>query len=51
LDFCFSVSRLAAEKISPLVRKMEEESKFDPRVIDALFESGVSIFLSFGLIL
>ncbi|XP_021939648.1 short/branched chain specific acyl-CoA dehydrogenase, mitochondrial isoform X2 [Zootermopsis nevadensis] len=36
-----TISRLAAEKISPLVRKMEEESKFDPRVTDTLFESGL----------
>ena len=39
----FSVARLAQEKISPLVKKMEQESKFDSSVVDALFENGVSI--------
>jgi hypothetical protein len=38
----FSVARLAEEKISPLVKKMEEESKFDSSTIDELFKNGVS---------
>ncbi|KAJ9595411.1 hypothetical protein L9F63_013395 [Diploptera punctata] len=36
-----TVARLAAEKIAPLVRKMEEESKIDPGVIELLFENGL----------
>jgi hypothetical protein len=38
----FSVARLAEEKISPLVKKMEEESKFDSSIIDEFFKNGVS---------
>lgn len=38
----FSVARLAEEKISPLVKKMEQESEFDSSVVDALFKNGVS---------
>jgi hypothetical protein len=52
-----SVSRLAEEKISPLVKKMEQESKFDSSIIDALFKNGVSTdsasilyFFSFNLV-
>jgi hypothetical protein len=45
----FSVARLAAERISPLVKKMEEESKFDPDALDALFKNGVSIYFFFIL--
>jgi len=36
-----TVARLAQEKISPLVKKMEQESKFDSSVVDALFENGI----------
>lgn len=36
-----TVGRLAQEKISPLVKKMEQESKFDSSVVDALFENGI----------
>lgn len=36
-----TVARLAQEKISPLVKKMEQESKFDTSVVDALFENGL----------
>lgn len=36
-----TVARLATEKISPLVRKMDEESMFDPSVIEALFQNGI----------
>jgi hypothetical protein len=39
----FSVARLAQEKVSPLVKKMEQESKFDSSVVNTLFENGVSI--------
>jgi hypothetical protein len=53
----FSVARLAEEKISPLVKKMEQESKFDSSVVDALFKNGVSTdstsilyFFSFSLV-
>jgi len=36
-----TVSRLAHEKISPLVRKMDETSTLDPSVVSALFENGL----------
>ncbi|KAL3864968.1 hypothetical protein ACJMK2_006609 [Sinanodonta woodiana] len=36
-----SVAKLAAEKIKPLVRKMDEESRMDQSVIDALFKNGL----------
>lgn len=36
-----SVSRLAKEKIAPLVKKMDKESKIDQSVLDALFENGL----------
>ncbi|PNF14132.1 hypothetical protein B7P43_G01051 [Cryptotermes secundus] len=36
-----TVSRLAEEKISPLVKKMEQDSKFDSSVVDALFKNGL----------
>lgn len=37
----FTVSRLAQEKIAPLVRKMDEDNEFDPSVIQTLFENGL----------
>ncbi len=37
-DLAAKVSR---EKIAPLVRKMDQESKMDPSIIKALFENGV----------
>ncbi|XP_047000034.1 short/branched chain specific acyl-CoA dehydrogenase, mitochondrial [Schistocerca americana] len=36
-----TVARLAAEKIAPLVKKMDEEHKIDQSVLDALFENGL----------
>lgn len=36
-----TVARIAAEKIQPLVRQMDRESKMDQSVIDALFENGL----------
>lgn len=36
-----TVSRLAAEKIQPLVKEMDAESKMDQSVIDAMFENGL----------
>uniref|UniRef100_A0A1B6JQ28 Short/branched chain specific acyl-CoA dehydrogenase, mitochondrial n=1 Tax=Homalodisca liturata TaxID=320908 RepID=A0A1B6JQ28_9HEMI len=36
-----SVSKLANELISPLVKKMDDDHKFDPKVVDALFENGL----------
>ncbi|ESO86555.1 hypothetical protein LOTGIDRAFT_235352 [Lottia gigantea] len=36
-----TVSRLATEKIKPLVRSMDEKSEMDQSVIDALFENGL----------
>lgn len=38
----FTVARFAAEKIQPLVRKMDAESKMDQSIIDGMFENGVS---------
>lgn len=35
------VSKLASERISPFVKKMDEEGKFDPNVLEALFENGL----------
>ena len=35
------MARLAADKIEPLVRKMEKEGQFDPSVVQVLFENGV----------
>lgn len=34
-------AKVAREKILPLVRKMDQESKLDPSIIKALFENGV----------
>lgn len=42
--FLFSVSKLAAEKIAPLVKKMDEEQKIDDSIRQMLFENGVCIF-------
>ena len=42
------VQRLAQEKIQPLVKKMDNESKMDKSVIDLLFQNGV-INLLFNL--
>lgn len=39
--FCV-VAKLASEKIAPYVKKMDEEGKFHPDVVEALFENGVS---------
>lgn len=36
-----TVARLAAEKIAPLVKKMDEEHKIDQSVLAALFENGL----------
>jgi len=36
-----SVAKLANEVIAPLVRKMDDEHKFDPKVVEALFENGL----------
>ncbi|KAK3599407.1 hypothetical protein CHS0354_036424 [Potamilus streckersoni] len=36
-----SVAKMAAEKIKPLVRKMDEESCMDQSVIDVLFQNGL----------
>ena len=33
---------MATEKIYPLVKKMDEEEKVDPGVLQALFDNGVS---------
>jgi hypothetical protein len=40
--FIFTVARFAAEKIQPLVRQMDAESKMDQSIIDGMFENGVS---------
>ena len=47
-DLAAKVSR---EKIAPLVRKMDQESKMDKSIIKALFENGVSVFQSFRIFL
>ena len=39
-----AVARLASEKIAPLVRKMENDGKIDPGIIQMLFENGVCKF-------
>lgn len=41
LNCLFTVSRLAQEKIAPLVRKMDEDNQLDPSVIQTLFENGL----------
>ncbi|KAJ4435782.1 hypothetical protein ANN_18401, partial [Periplaneta americana] len=37
----FSVARFATEKIAPLVKKMDDESKFEPSIIEGLFQNGI----------
>lgn len=36
-----TVAKLAQEQIAPLVKKMDEEHKFDPSVMKAVFENGL----------
>ncbi|XP_039965631.1 short/branched chain specific acyl-CoA dehydrogenase, mitochondrial [Bactrocera neohumeralis] len=36
-----TVAKLAQEQIAPLVKKMDEEHKFDPSVVQAVFENGL----------
>lgn len=36
-----TVARFATEKIAPLVKKMDDESKFDPSIIEGLFQNGI----------
>jgi len=36
-----TVAKLAQEQISPFVKKMDQEHKFDPSVIKAVFENGL----------
>lgn len=36
-----TVSKLASEKIAPLVKKMDDEQEIDKTVLDALFENGL----------
>jgi len=36
-----TVAKLAQEQIAPLVKKMDEEHKFDPSVVKAVFENGL----------
>ncbi|XP_054289200.1 short/branched chain specific acyl-CoA dehydrogenase, mitochondrial [Macrosteles quadrilineatus] len=36
-----SVAKLANEVIAPLVKKMDDDHKFDPKVVEALFENGL----------
>nr|XP_014096489.1 short/branched chain specific acyl-CoA dehydrogenase, mitochondrial [Bactrocera oleae] len=36
-----TVAKLAQEQIAPLVKKMDEEHKFDPSVVNAVFENGL----------
>ena len=38
------VAKLSNEKIAPLVKKMDEESKIERSVIDELFKNGVCLF-------
>lgn len=38
----FVVSKVARDKIAPVVKKMDEEGKTDPDVIQELFKNGVS---------
>lgn len=42
-EICFTVAKVAKEKIQPLVRKMDAESHMDQSVIKALFENGVRL--------
>lgn len=35
------VSKVASQRIAPLVKKMDQEGKFDPSVLEALFENGL----------
>lgn len=36
-----TVAKLAKETIAPLVKKMDEEHKFDPSVVEAVFQNGL----------
>lgn len=36
-----TVARMAAEKIAPLVKQMDEESRMDPSAIEAMFQNGL----------
>lgn len=36
-----TVAKISKEKIAPLVRKMDDEEKVDPSVVDLLFENGL----------
>ena len=38
------VAKLSNEKIAPLVKKMDEESRIERSVIDELFKNGVCLF-------
>lgn len=44
-DTLLIVAKLANEVIAPLVKKMDDDHKFDPKVVEALFENGVSPIL------
>lgn len=37
-----SVAKLAKELIAPRVKKMDDQHKFDPDIVQALFDNGVS---------
>lgn len=37
------VAKLAKEMIAPRVKKMDDQHKFDPDIVQALFDNGVSI--------
>lgn len=39
----FAVAKLAKDLISPLVKKMDDDHKFDPTIVEALFENGVRL--------
>lgn len=41
----FSVRKLAAEQIAPLVRKMDDEHKIDDGIRQLLFDNGVRIII------
>lgn len=36
-----TVAKFAREKVSPLVKKMDEEHKFDPSIVEAVFANGL----------
>lgn len=40
------VAKLAKEMIAPRVKKMDDQHKFDPDIVQALFDNGVSIGLT-----